>query len=52
MLKEAQRILAANRIERDSEDFNQCLMRASLGFLRTMFFTLENAPSMGEKSGE
>jgi hypothetical protein len=51
MLEVTQCISAANRIQRNPYDFEQCLVRASLSF-RKMFFTFEKASSMGEKSGE
>jgi hypothetical protein len=52
MLEEAHSVLAANRIERTSDGFNQCLVRASLGFAYDVLELGERSPSMGEKSGE
>ena len=52
MLKEAQCILAANRIERSPDGFDEHLVHASLCFTHNVLYLGENAPSMCEKSGE
>jgi hypothetical protein len=41
MLKTAQCILAANRIERTPCGFNQCLVRASLSFTQDVLYLRE-----------